>query len=333
MALNPFAVHQFHLEPAPVGVDARFAHGRGGVGTHVRLADVEAGWYLRHQDLPTATTLPPDEFEMLESSKHHGTGVIGIAAALDNDVGVIGIAPTPREVLVASHVRNQRPGCVAEAIEDAAARLDPGDVLLIEWQLNVPPHFNLPVDADPHIRGAVRRLCDRGIVVIEPAGNGNVDLDLVADLDPRASAFDDSGAIIVGGCHSALDVTRSAHERWTHPVYDAGSNFGSRVDCHAFAEDVVTAGPPRFPGLAVGAGTTPESQYRRDFGGTSAAAAIVAGVVLCLQSLHVSRHRRPMAPRDVRDALRTQGTPQGQHVPGHIGLMPDLRKLVAHVGV
>jgi subtilisin family serine protease len=332
VALNPFAVHQFHLEPAPVGVDARFAHGRGGVGTDVRLADVEAGWFLSHQDLPMATTLPSQQFEMVEPSMHHGTAVIGIAAAVDNDVGVIGIAPKPREVLVSSHVRNQQPGFVAEAIEDAAARLDPGDVLLIEWQLNVPPLFNLPVDADPRIRGAVKRLCDRGIVVIEPAGNGNVDLDPIPDLDPLAPAFD-SGAIIVGGCHSALDVTRSAHERWTHAIHEAGSNFGSRVDCHAFAEDVVTAGPPRFPGLAVGTGTTPESQYRRDFGGTSAAAAIVAGVVLCLQSLHVSRHRRPMAPRDVRDALRTQGTPQGGRVPGHIGLMPDLRKLVAHIGV
>src|SRR5262249_50059367 len=139
--------------------------------------------------------------------------------------------------------------------------LSEGDVILIEYQ----DGYNRPAEADPTIWTAVHTVTALGIIVIEPAGNGNVDLDTVAELD------NDSRAIIVGAGHSALDLSGIGHDRWllssTPP--QIGSNYGKRVDCHAYGENVVTAGPALNPACLLG-GTTPTNQYRCDFGGTSA---------------------------------------------------------------
>src|SRR5581483_11710420 len=92
---------------------------------------------------------------------------------------------------------------IAEAINDAAEVLAPGDVLLIELQ----EHDFLPVEINIDTWHAIADATQRGIVVIEPAGNNTFDLDDVArdkDLAPAWNWPDDSdadsGAIMVSGC-------------------------------------------------------------------------------------------------------------------------------------
>jgi hypothetical protein len=92
------------------------------------------------------------------------------------------------------------------------------------------------------------------------------------------------------------------------------------VDCHAFGENVVTAGDGSL------AGTTPNNRYTNTFGGTSAAAAIVAGAVVVIQGMHRGVRGVPLTATEMRQVLRTSGTPQGFGVPGLVGRMPDLKK-------
>jgi hypothetical protein len=329
---NPFARHQFHLDPAPVGIDARFAQThRHGSGASVGFVDLEQGWIFNHEDLPPIVPLPGVSRDVRKEFAFHGTAVIGIVAGLNNNLGILGIAPKLRSVSVTSHFRKAtgEGTHVVDAIVAVLPHMTEGDVLLIEWQS---ARNSLPADSNPAVRDAIDRAChDFGIVVVEAAGNGNTDLDAIPGLNPNDPA-EDSGAIMVGACHSSLDPTRTAHDRWIHPdaAFHAGSNFGARVDCHAFGEHIVTAGPAKDKSVdRVGNGTRATNQYRRDFGGTSAAAAIVAGAAVALQGMHKGVKGRPLSSAEMRAVFRAQGTPQRTGVPGNIGLMPDLKKAAA----
>ena len=322
-----FAVQQLHLNAPPVGVDARWAWTQPhGSGASVGFVDLEQGWTLNHEDLPPIVKLPGVNQDVNPASKAHGTGVVGIAVGVDNKLGIIGVAPTPAWASVASHYRaiDGTNGHVADAIMsvmDSGALAD-GDVLLIEYQ----DGLNRPIETDPVVWNAIELATALGTVVLEAAGNGNVDLDTVPELNRMSPSFRDSRAVIVGAGMSALDATGAAHDRWVHPAAPVvGSNFGSRVDCYAYGENVVTAGPGFTP-AGVLAGTKPTNEYRSDFGGTSAAAAIVAGVALVLQGMHKAVTGAPLSPEKMRDVLSTHGTPQGTARPGHIGVMPDIRR-------
>jgi subtilisin family serine protease len=326
---------QQYLDPAPMGVDARYAWGRADAcGSSVGFVDLEAGWLFEHEDLPPITVLPGVCRDVDRDVVHHGTSVLGIVAGRHNNGhGIAGIARQPRRVAVASHFRRNlgTDTHVTDTIASLLPHMDAGDVLLLEWQ----DFHGRPPDIMPHIRDAVRAMSRLGVIVIECAGNGDgrepggrfgYDLDTFPVLNRTSPVFEDSGAVLVGACHSMLDDSGTGHDRWTHPI-GAGSNFGSRVDCHAWGEHVVTAGPRRQGGV------TRKNSYKGDFGGTSAAGAIVAGVAVVVQGMHIAQKHRPLSPLEMREALSTQGTPQGAGVPGHIGVMPDLKRAAAALGL
>ena len=323
-----FAIQQRHLDAAPVGIDARWAWTRPhGSGASVGFVDLEQGWNLSHEDLPAIVRLAgvPQDVTLDPQSVRHGTGVLGIAVGVDNKVGIIGAAPTPAWASIASHFRaaDGTSGHVADALTAllASGALSSGDVILIEWQ----DDKNQPAEAVPVVWDAIELATAVGMIVIEPAGNGKLDLDGIAQFNRHGSGFQDSRAVIVGGSQSALDATLVGHDRWVTP--GPGSNYGSRVDCYAYAENVVTAGPTPNPPALLG-GTGPNDSYRSDFGGTSAAAAIVAGAAVVLQGMHKGVTGAPLDPVNMRKALSTFGTPQGPGTAAQpIGVMPDLRKI------
>jgi hypothetical protein len=333
---DPLVRSQYYLDPAPVGVDARFAWSRpDGGGASVGFVDLESGWLFSHEDLPPIATLDGVCRDIKHDMVHHGTSVLAIVAGRHgNGLGIAGIASHPRRVAVASHFRKalETDSHVTDTIASLLPHLEAGDVLLLEWQ----DFHGRPADVVPHIRDAIRVVSRLGAIVIECAGNGDAgkagfngyDLDKFDDLNREANGFEDSGAIMVGACHAALDPTGQAHDRWIHPSgVGMASNFGSRIDCHAWGEHVVTAGARRT------AGPTHKDSYKGDFGGTSAAGAIIAGVAVVLQGMHIAQKKRPLSPIEMREVLAANGTPQGTAVKGHIGVMPDLKKAAAALGL
>jgi serine protease len=322
-------VHSGYGATAPAGIGLDNARDlAGGAGERQHFIDVELGWTLNHDCLLAHRIGAPLSGVIDESSRAHGTAVLGIVCGSSPDGGYTGLAPRVASVHVSSTSESQRAG-IAAAIDklvsiNAADRGSAGGVLLLETQTYlVTPQGGMgrfPAEALPELFELIESATRRGITVIEAAGNGRdtggepqgIDLDRFANErgEPflrRDSARGDSGAIIVGAARSVTAARK--HGRVT------SSNYGSIVDCYAWGERVAV---PSDSGCTV------------DFGETSAAAAIIAGVALIVQGVvAAARPGVRLPPRRLREILSdgALGTPCADGG-GHIGVMPDLARIL-----
>ncbi|OAA79019.1 serine protease [Akanthomyces lecanii RCEF 1005] len=338
-AITPnFTSRQIYLGPAPGGVDAKYAHTvPGGRGEGFRVGDVERGWRFTHEDLRVlqggviSGTNAPDN--------SHGTAVCGVVSGDVNNIGILGIAPDS-VFYGSSYVGNS----VAAAIKAAADRLRSGDVILLEVHRPGPNTPNPPsgqkgyiaVEWWPEDFAAIRYAVNKGIVVVEAAGNGEENLN-AAIYNTRPAGFPNSwrnpfnvlnpssGAIIVGaGCPPP-----GTHGRNHGPDRSrlSFSNYGSRVDCQGWGREVTTTGYGDLQG-----GQSADLWYTDIFNGTSSASPMAVGVVLCVQGVRKKKNKLPLSSARYRTLLRQTGSPQqagpGAPVSQRIGNRPDLRKLI-----
>lgn len=338
---NALFFRQGYLDPAldGIGVQAAWAKGAGGDGT--QFIDLEQGWFVGHEDLPPGLRLIDGVNTPLSFA--HGAAVVGSIVGIDNTRGICGIAPNASARMISyfhskqafnSPADRQR---VANAIMRAQSELSAGDVLLLEVQFaaqfNGVPRF-VPVETDPGCFAAIALATARGVIVVEAAGNKNANLDEFRDpvTNQRVlnrnepGEFRESGAIMVGSGTSAQPHGRIAVENLA--TGSSQSSFGSRVDCFAWGENIVTTGNPNTPTKADAYWTGPF------FGGTSGAAAIIAGVCLLVQDLFTRLNPGVGAPGKLRPKrMRTVLTTPGNSTAGapgaSIGVMPDLKKLIA----
>lgn len=310
---DPRSGDQGYLDAAPNGIDARWAWDvtdGGGIG----FVDLEQGWVLDHEDLDDAGITI---ISGVSNAYHgHGTAVLGEVVAVDNARGGVGIAPEC-SARVVSQWRTSSTYSTAEAILSAADNMDPGDVLLLEAQTTVGSSSYLPVEVETAAFDAIRHATDEGIVVVEAAGNGANDLDNYMDgagkniLDRGSADFQDSGAIMVGAASSAAPHTRLGF-----------SNFGSRIDCYGWGQNIDTTGDG-WTGMAT-------DTYTSNFGGTSGASPIITGAALLLQSWAKQAYSAPFLPPSVRALLSdpATGTPSADPAADMIGVMPSLRQVI-----
>ncbi len=319
---DPYAIDQGYLDAARVGIDARWASTQpNGDGRGVGFIDLERAWNLDHEDLPVTSSalIFADNREGVSGLRDdHGTSVLGIVGAVKNRVGVIGIAPGVSSMKVVSHYQaaSGTENHVADAIVAAVRAMAPGDVLLLEVQ-----RAYYPTETDVADFDAIRLASAAGIIVVEAAGNGNADLDA---LPAGVSFHGDSGAIMVGSCESALP-----HNRYVGLGFGQGSNYGSKINCFAWGQRIVTTGNGD---LSAGRRGTFNDDYTRTFGGTSGAAAIIAGAALVVQGMYqaIPPGGGRLSPLQMRTILsdRTIGTPQGSSTRENIGVMPNLRAIL-----
>jgi hypothetical protein len=318
---DTYADDQDYLDAAPTGIDARWAWTQAnGEGSGVAVIDLEQGWFLTHEDLvdKSPSLIYGDNRDGVDTYKgNHGTAVLGQIVGVDNDLGIVGIAPGVTSVDVVSHYDAGTDTAlhVADAIVAAIVELSAGDVLLLEVQRSYKPTEIDDADFD-----AIRLAVAHAIIVVEAAGNGGTDLDDYTDsagdkiLNRDEDEFRESGAIMVGASESALP-----HDRWT------SSNYGSRIDCYGWGEDITTAGYGDLD-----AGTGDDSTYTDTFGGTSGASPMVTGAALILQGMYEATTGTRLSPGQMRALLSdpATGTDQGPNTPGEIGVMPDLRAII-----
>ena len=339
-----YAGIQEYLERSPIGIDARWLWRHAGTEAgKVRFVDLEQGW-IRHDDIDvdpdTALIFGDNRHDFGDSGEaeggyrgHHGTAVLGqILGKHDaGERGIAGISPGTRLVLLTSHWSESEgaSGNVANAIRHAIPQMDPGDVLLLEVQRSY-----LPTEVDEADRDAIRLAVAHGIIVIEAAGNGNANLDRYVNeegeriLNRRHPQFRESGALMVGAARAELP-----HDRLSGRI-GVGSNFGSRIDCFAHGDRVVTAGYGDMNDYlepeGVDEATAARRAYSAGFGGTSGAAPIIAGAALLVQELRHGSAQTRLSPWEMRRLLAdpATGTRQGRGVGGRIGIMPDLKRIV-----
>jgi|GEM_PF-954646 len=344
--------YQGYLDNDGNGIHARAGWNTPGAkGRLVRIIDIEGDWNLTHEDLPDINPLPRfDHFDASPDSDgnydDHGTAVLGIMVAKDDGAGMTGIVPEAN-VGVVTHLRRTGFGTIvnhSDAILEATLELSAGDVLLLESHVGGPGNPDctceesegkprgqcglLPVEWANHVYDAIQTASDSGIIVVEPAGNGEQDLD-----DPRFGGYfnrdqRDSGAIMVAASHSR-SRTRECF-----------SNHGDRIDLHGWGEKVATTGygdgKPDCDGdpgclgeneaLVNGRGD-PDQWYTGSFGGTSSASPIVAGAVVAIQGVQLTSDNPPLNWLEMRTLLKDTGTdPESGH---NIGQLPNIEAAIA----
>lgn len=309
---NPQTTSARLLRLMPEGIDAIYAwQVPGGRGEGIHLADVENSWQLTHEDLAGAAIVQP--YPNQDDDPDHGTAVAGIVLAPDNGKGTVGIAPRAR--MTAMSVRSD----LASAIGEAAAAVGPGGIVLIEGAQEFyagSDNADILAEVWPPVKAVIRRETLFGITVVEPAGNGHVDLDafpFLAHLQPDSPSYVDSGAIVVGAATITPDDSR-----WHRASF---STFGLRVDCFAQGESVVA------PSAAA------NKPYQPDFSGTSAASAIMCGLVACIQGMALAADSTFLHPRDIRRLVRNWelGVHTDPPLDG-IATMPVLSEIAKHQG-
>ena len=363
---------QWHLDPSqgvapyPGGIDARYAWsipgGNGEVpGAGLRFADLEYGWVLDHEGLPSGNRQIRKPIYGANNAYYrgHGTGALGVVLATGmGNIPRFGITPRIAIANVVSPGQWSRMRQdwtdykgVAAAIIKLLDLEDPvlqfGDVLLLEVQTGTGDREQVPGDLPIEVMevefAAIKQATALGIVVIEPAGNGGFNLDnpngtpedpvtfnwttgpFSLDRAGPSPHFQNSGAIMVG-----------AFDSWTRTRLN---NFGSRIDCYGPANNVETTGFDDGPD-----GVTPKTNgtTQRDsyfgFSGTSAAAAVIAGAALALQGIAQANRikgaeadvENRFSPKELRDILSNPntGTRINDDAGKLIGVMPDLRQII-----
>ena len=177
---GPFNIEptQGYLYSAPCGIGAMDVWSvPGGKGQGVKICDIEGGWNLSHQDLPGGIAVIGGTPLTTDDWVNHGTAVLGEMVSVSNDFGDVGVSHKAKAV-----VHGAFDGTVfnaAAAIDNAASNLSPGDVVLIELhsELNQGTGDFVAMQYFPEVFTAIRTAVDRGIVVIEAAGNGNQNFD------------------------------------------------------------------------------------------------------------------------------------------------------------
>jgi hypothetical protein len=200
-----------------------------------------------------------------------------------------------------------------------ASRTDQRGYIAVEWW---PDDF-----------AAILNATSRGIIVVEAAGNGAENLDDAIYQTPGAgfpanwrNSFRrtnrDSGAVVVG----AGAPPPGTHGRDHGPDRSRldFSNWGALLDAQGWGREVTSCGYGDVQG-----GTNEDLLYTDTFSGTSSASPIVVGVIACIQGMAKARGRPVLTPAQVRNCLRSTGSPQ-QDAPGRpatqrIGNRPDIR--------
>jgi hypothetical protein len=183
---------------------------------------------------------------------------------------------------------------------------------------------------------AIRYAVNRGICVIEAAGNGAENLDDPIYNTPRPgfpsdwrNPFNrsqrDSGAVIVGA--GAPPPGTNGRNHGPDRSRLGFSNYGSAVDVQGWGREVVTTGYGDLQG-----GSNANLHYTERFSGTSSASPIVVGALGCVQGVLRARRRVPLSPARARDLFRASGSPQqdarGRPRSQRIGRRPNLRQLI-----
>ena len=324
-----FEPAQGYLYTPPDGIGAAEVWNLAGAkGKGITICDVEGNWNRKHEDLPDGIPLIGGTVIDDLGWRNHGTAVLGEMVSISNNKGTVGISHQAKAVVqsaVISGVFN-----AAGAITNAASVLKAGDVILIELQATGPNGKYVAMQFWGDIFSAIKAAVDKGITVVEAAGNGDENFEL--PIFNGTGLQKDSGAIIVGAgvpptnhvdfdgfgpslpAYTSLGVPRS--RIWF-------SNYGKIVNVQGWGWHVTTLGYGDAQG-----GASENVWYTLRFSGTSSASPIVTGAVACLQGRAKAKNGTPMTPSKVRQILMATGTAQqpGPGVPltQNIGPLPNL---------
>jgi subtilisin family serine protease len=257
-------------------------------GANVIIADIDFGFLVTHQDLVSNLDLTHAHNSVDGSanvsaggSTDHGTGVLGLAAAASNGLGMAGFACAATLWPIQANVGTGPvlPGdAFANAIDWVSNASTNSKRLIINLEVQTGGYGNY--EMVPAVNLAIRNAITKGIVVCVAAGNGNKD----AGIDDEGNPIPPTGSILVGA--TQYDPTSNVRAPF--------SNYGSRI--------VVSA--PGDPDHDITCSNVANDAYRNGFGGTSGATPKVSGTVALMLEANPS-----LAHDEVKNILVSTGSP------------------------
>jgi subtilisin family serine protease len=283
----------------------------------VVVAILDDGFELEHPDLGGAGKIvhpvdlaDDDGRPAPEGDDFHGTPCAGIAVAEITGRGCVGVAPGCALMPVRIPL-DLTDDLMLRAFERAGAH---ADVICCSWG---PPPVDAALNqavADLLHQIAVHGRQGRGCVIVVAAGN--YDVPVKAGPDPTGVDWIDSrgrpqvtfGPILNGlAAHPDVICVAASTSVNTHAAY---SNWGAEIALCAPSSNRDPFDPqrhvPGLPGVVSidnersGRGLTSNSEFTDRFGGTSAAAPMVAGVAALMLSINPE-----LRARDVREILQS----------------------------
>ncbi|NUM56623.1 MAG: S8 family serine peptidase [Candidatus Hydrogenedentes bacterium] len=317
-----FTANQGYLNSAPDGVSAKDVWQQVGTrGAGVKVVDIEYVFNENHQDLPVIQIVGVTPVDPGYGTDH-ATAVLGEICSEDNGFGTTGIAPEAQVMFCGAFDGSYT---LSRALTDATNALSPGDIILIEQQIDGPGSSGsdyVPVEWYKPYYDRIVTAVGLGIIVVEAGANGYHNLD-----DPIFSTGNNghwpflpqnnSGAILVGAgaAPPAFGGDTSPRSRLDY------SSYGSRVDVQGWGYNVMTTG---YGGYYSAEGVN--LYYTAGFSGTSSASPIVTGAVALVQSAYKADMGTVLSPGQMRQLLKDTGTPQqsGEFpFTQHIGPLPN----------
>lgn len=307
-----FEVLQTYRDPAPLGLGyQQIANVVGAQSPDQTIGHLEGSWHLGHEDvcqlISASIVSTPKPDSSWDGWADHGDAVVGILCGDRNGYGIRGMS-NQADLILGSLAAGS-----ANMISQCTAAATAGDVFVssFAWLLG---SAQAPVDYPQAEFDAVNIATLLGITYCFGAANSNTDLGDPAIYGTRyAPGAADSGGVIVGARNS------------TNSDKIGFSNYGSRVDCSAWGENITSAGY----GDLFGPG--PQQLYTAGFGGTSGAGPLVAACAAAISGIVREQDDTLLTPFQIRDLLRSIGTAQGAGNP--VGLQPDLVQILASQGL
>lgn len=284
-------------QSVPTGVSRIDAPVQGADGSSIRVAIIDTGIDLDHEDLPNVDTTTGKsciEGASVDDDQGHGTHVAGTVGAADNAVGVVGVAPGV-ELVPVKVLNSSGSGTDAEVIcgIDHLVELNTdtdstNDVHVANMSLGGSGTVTGTCgDTEDAMYAAICRALAVGVTFVVAAGNSSAD---AATFLPAGypevitvSAYTDlDGTAEESGCTGGRGPFRTCDE-----TFASFSNYGEVVDVIA-------------PGVTINSTTIGGSYGTKS--GTSMAAPHVAGVAALILAANSG-----FGPADVAAHLRTTG--------------------------
>ena len=231
-------------------------------GNGINVAVVDGGMHHQHEDLTDNVltsfnhNYDPDLTDIYHPFENHGTAVAGLIAAKDNNIGIRGVAP---EATIYGYNLILNPTTFTDMnIANAMARNATSTAISNNsWG---PKDHGSPQPATEIwetavVNGVTSGYGGKGVNYVFSAGNGHEQGDR-SNLDEQASFY-----AVTAACAVGHDDKRSSYSELGSNLWVCGPSSSERV------------GQPEI------ATTRNGNRYRGSFGGTSAAAPIVSGVV------------------------------------------------------